>query len=84
MVTQRRKLVLNLAGGLQKECRQKCIKSKIPKVESGNQGDSTYSGESSHRRREAWDGHGGERSDAVGGILVWGSSNVVGRLGEVG
>ena len=49
-----------------------------------NQRNLNYRCESTHRRREAWDGHGGERSDAVGGILVRGSSNVVGRLGEVG
>ena len=49
-----------------------------------NQRNLNYRCESTHRRREAWDGHGGERSDAVGGILVRGSSNVVGRLAEVG
>ena len=81
MVTQCRKLVLNLARGLQNIVIRNTLK---PRAQRENRGDSTYRGEGSHRRREAWDGHGGERSDAVGGILVRGSSNVVGRLAEVG
>ena len=77
VVTQGRKLILDLAGGLQN-------RNTLITNFKENQRNLNYRCESTHRRREAWDGHGGERSDAVGGILVRGSSNVVGRLGEVG
>ena len=76
-MTQGRKLILDLAGGLQN-------RNTLITNFKENQRNLNYRCESTHRRREAWDGHGGERSDAVGGILVRGSSNVVGRLGEVG
>ena len=76
-MTQGRKLILDLAGGLQN-------RNTLITNFKENQRNLNYRCESTHRRREAWDGHGGERSDAVGGILVRGSSNVVGRLAEVG
>ena len=61
-------------------CNKNVVRNAL-KRESQNQGDWTHRGESTHRRREARDGHGGERSDAVRGILVRGSSKVVRRLG---